>query len=79
VKKPADLVDQLAILVATVRALILNKAAKPLLLDTYDSAANLVLNRLRDTGFSAEELMQLERNLTRLRLVLEDIAQRRGD
>jgi hypothetical protein len=73
VSRPADLVDQLAILVATVRALILSQAAKPLLFDTYDSAANLVLNRLRDTGFGAEELMQLERNLTRLRLALENI------
>ena len=77
--KPSDLVDELAILFATVRALILNKAATPLLLDNYDSATNTVLNRLRDTGFNAEELMQLERNLVRLRAALADIARRRGE
>jgi hypothetical protein len=78
VAKSTELVDQLAILVATARALILNKAATPLLLDTYDSASSTVLNRLRDTGFSAEELMQLERNLARLRTALADLAQGRG-
>ena len=77
--KKTDLVDELAILFATVRALILNKAATPVLLDNYDSAMSTVLNRLRDTGFNAEDLMQLERNLARLRTALADIAHRRGE
>ena len=78
-RKAPDLADQLAILLATVRGLVLNRAAKPLLLDTYDSAASQVLNRLRDTGFGAEDLMQLERNLARLRLTLADPARDAND
>lgn len=71
--RPSDVVDQFAILIATVRALILNREAKPLLLETYDSVNDHLLNALRAAGFTAEELMELERNIARLRLALDEL------
>jgi hypothetical protein len=70
--KPAELVDQFAIVLATVRGVLLNPSAKPVLLGTYDSMTTEILATLHTMGFSAEELMAFERALARLRLALDE-------
>ena len=65
--------DKIAILLGTIRAIILNESATSVLLPTYDSAGDQVLNGFHAAGFSAEELMALERNLVLLRDALRQM------
>ncbi len=59
--------DKFAILLGTIRAVILNESAASVLLPMYDSAGDQVVNAFHAAGFSAEELMALERTLRLLR------------
>lgn len=70
-QKLRDLVDQFSILLATSRALLRNQDAKTALLDTYDDTTEQILRHLRQSGFSPEDLMALERHLAGLRLALD--------
>jgi hypothetical protein len=70
-----ELVDLYAILLATIRALLLNKSAKDPVLGTYDSVGEQLIRLLRDSGLSAEELMALERHLAHLRLALDEVTE----
>jgi hypothetical protein len=67
-----EAVDLFAIVLATIRAVLLNKAAKVPVLGTYDSVGEQLIRLLRDSGLSAEELMALERHLAHLRLTLDE-------
>jgi hypothetical protein len=66
-----EAVDLFAILLATIRALLLNKSAKIPVLGTYDSMGEQLIRLLRDSGLSPEELMALERHLAHLRAALD--------
>lgn len=66
-----EIVDLFAILLATSRAVLLNKSAKVPVLDTYDSVGEQLIRQLRNSGLSAEELMALERHLAHLRVALD--------
>jgi hypothetical protein len=66
--------EPLAILLGTVRALLLNKCAGAAVLPAYDAAGQQVVQGFHAAGFSAEELMSLERSLALLREALGDIA-----
>jgi hypothetical protein len=59
--------DRFAILLGAVRALLLNPGAAAALLPAYDSAGEQIIHGFHAAGFSAEELMALERNLRLLR------------
>jgi hypothetical protein len=63
--------EPLAVLLGAIRALISNNGAAPVLLPTYDSAGDQLIRDFHAAGFSAEDLMALERNLARLRELLE--------
>jgi hypothetical protein len=65
--------DKFAILLGTIRALIVNESAASVLLPLYDAAGEQVLNAFHAAGFSAEELMALERNLRLLRDALGEL------
>ena len=65
--------DKIAILLGIIRALILNESAASVLLPTYDSAGEQLINGFHTAGFSAEELMALERNLVQLRDALRQM------
>jgi hypothetical protein len=59
--------DRLAILLGAMRALVLNPGAAAALLHAYDAAGDEIIHGFHAAGFSAEELMALERNLRLLR------------
>ena len=59
--------DRLAILLGAMRALVLNPGAAATLLHAYDAAGDEIIHGFHAAGFSAEELMALERNLRLLR------------
>ena len=59
--------DRFAILLGAIRALLLNPGAGSALLPAYDSAGEQIIRGFHAAGFSAEELMALERNLRLLR------------
>jgi hypothetical protein len=70
-----ELVDHFTILLATVRMLLKNKAARALLLDNYDSVSQHIAQTLQASSISAEELGEVETNLARLRLALDEATQ----
>ena len=59
--------DRFAILLGAIRALVLNPGAASALLQAYDAAGHEIINGFHAAGFSAEELMALERSLRLLR------------
>ena len=66
--------EPLAILLGTIRALLLNRSAGAAVLPAYDAASEQVIQSFHAAGFTAEELMALERNLALLREALREAA-----
>ena len=71
-KRVREVVELFTILLATTRAVLQNKSAKATLLGSYDSVGHNLILELRDTGLTAEDLMELERHLASLRLALDE-------
>jgi hypothetical protein len=59
--------DRFAILLGAIRALVLNPGAASALLPAYGASGAEIIRGFHAAGFSAEELMALERNLRLLR------------
>ena len=68
--------EPLAVLLGTIRAALLNQSAGPAVLPAYDSAGRQLIHGFHAIGFSAEELMALERNLQLLRDALAGMSLR---
>jgi hypothetical protein len=68
--------DRLAILLGTIRAVILNKSAAPAVLPAYDAASEQLIQGFNAAGFDAEDLMALERSLALLREALAELSRR---
>jgi hypothetical protein len=70
-----ELVDHFTILLAIVRTLLKNKAARAVLLDNYDSVSQHIAQTLQASSIGAEELGEVKTNLARLRLALDEATQ----
>jgi hypothetical protein len=64
--------EPLAILLGAIRALLLNESARSAVLPAYDAAGAQLIQVFHGEGYSAEELMALERNLQLLRDALRE-------
>ena len=72
-KQIRQVVSELQVLIATIRALLNNAPAKATLLGNYDDISALLVGKFAECGLSEEELMELERTLAKLRITLDEV------
>jgi|SRR6185436_6795931 hypothetical protein len=70
--KLSSALDGFELVLAAATALVRARSARPALLDAYDDAADRLIEGLRDNGIPEQELQNVHKAISRLRLAFEE-------